>query len=200
MPQIPFKGKDKRDLFMEPEEFRKLLKATEGDVEATDIFLSMCPGGLRTVEVTWVKVSSLDTGKNGLWVKTAKRKDKWVRFVGLDSDVMKRLSRAAKRKPEASALFRYQGNPVSKRQIRYLFHKYKALAGVRHALGPHSLRHLTGIILSESGSSPQEVANYLGHSNLKQVLVYANLRTGRSQQMARGAGKVLFGEASLSVP
>jgi integrase len=194
MPQIPFQGKHKRDLFMEPEEFRRLLKAAEDDTDITRIFLSMCPGGLRTIEVTWAKVKALDKNKKGLWVKTAKRRDKWVRFVGLDSNVMEALQAAVNRRQDGEPLFRYNGKGVTKRQIRYLFHKYKALAGIRHALGPHSLRHLTGIILSESGSSPQEVANYLGHSNLKQVMVYANLRTQRSQQMASEAGKVLFGQ------
>lgn len=185
MSQIPFKGKHRSDLFMEPEEYKSLIEAAGEDEEAKRLLTAMCPGGLRTIEVTWLRVKSLDTSKGGLWVKTAKRKDGWVRFIGLDDAVMEILSKATDGRASNAPLFLCRGRPVEKRQIRYLFHKYKERAEIRNTLGPHSLRHLTGIMLSESGYSPQEIANYLGHSNLAQVLVYSSLRSERNKEMGR---------------
>lgn len=194
---MPFKGKPHADRFMEVEEFQLLSKAAQKDPEAVSIFMVMGLGGLRTIEVEGLRVKALDRKKQGIWVVTAKQtNDPITRFVPLDKGTLWTMAWWAKgRKPEAP-LVSYKGEPVTRRRIRYLFHLYKAKAGIREALGPHSLRHLAGIVRSEQGASPQEVAAFLGHKTLNMVLIYANLREGRNREMAADAARRLTGEGN----
>ena len=190
--QTPFKGKPKQDRFMEPDEFHKLAAAAKDDLDALRMFVVMGLCGLRTVEVTWLQVKSLDRNQQGLWVKTAKRKKLSMDFVAVDEDSFRLLEDGVKGRKEATPLILYKGQPTSRRQIRYLFHKYKANAGIRKELGPHSLRHLQGIVLTEAGAVPQEVANRLRHTNLAQVMIYSNLRVKRNQEMAQDSARALL--------
>lgn len=189
----PFKGKRHADRFMEVEEFQLLAKATRKDPEASAIFLIMGLGGLRTIEVAKLAVKAYDRGKGGIWVDTAKRKDHVPRFVPLDEGTLEQVARWAKGRRPESPLVTYRGLPITRRRVRYLFHLYKAKAGIREALGPHSLRHLAGIVRTEQGAGPQEVAAFLGHKTLNMVLVYANLREGRNRELAADAARKLIG-------
>lgn len=194
MPQIPFRGKPESERFLEPAEFQKLIQSASGDSFALVCFLVMGIGGLRTIEVASLKVRSLDRLKKGLWVKTAKRKDESVRFVPLDDGSFQILERMAGKKKPDDLLIDRDGLPVTRRRIRHAFTQYKERAGIRKTLGPHSLRHLAGIIRSEEGASPQEVAQFLGHKTLDQVLVYCNLRRERNEHITKTiAGRLLEG-------
>jgi site-specific recombinase XerD len=187
MPQIPFTGKPPSDRYMEPSEFQQLIGAAKKDSVAVQVLLAMGLGGLRTIEVTWLDVHSLDPNKKGLWVKTAKRGDNHIRFVPLNNTSYK----VFQTKRQDGPLIIHQGERVTRRRIRYLFHKYKQDAGIRDCLGPHSLRHLAAIVRTEAGASPQEVAGFMGHKTLQQVLVYSSLRTERNTAMTEEAAKVL---------
>lgn len=195
MPTKPFKGKNEPDRYMEPREFQLLMEAAKDDADITRAVLLMGFGGLRTIEVTWLRVRDLDDRQKGVWVTTAKRKDRYRGFVALE-DQYELFKEAAKGRDGNAVLIRFRGQPMTRRQIRYYFHKYKKKAGIRGCLGPHSLRHLAGIVRTEAGAQPQEIAQFLRHKNLGQVLVYSNLRTDRNAEMARQAGRILFGTNS----
>lgn len=187
-----FEGKKHTDRFMEPEEFRKLMDAAEGDTVAELCFIAMGLAGLRTIEVTWLTCGSLDRQQKGLWVKTAKRKDNYTGFVALDDESFERFSKAAGRRAEGAPLIVDGNAGVTRRRIRTLFACYREKAKIRHVLSCHSLRHLAGIIRTEAGAQPQEVAQFLRHKNLAQVLVYAQLRTSRNRDMATAAAGALL--------
>jgi integrase len=193
MPQIPFKGKPMSERFMEPEEFRKLLKTAKGDKLAETIFMLMGIGGLRTIEVERLTVSSVDLMAQRLWVSTAKRKDSHSRSIPLDGALVDLIKPHLKGRKPSDPLLTEKRGPLSKRRVRYIFHSYKTKAKIRKTLGPHSLRHLAGIALSEAGAMPQEVAQYLGHKTLEMCLVYANLRGKRSKEISRAARDLLIG-------
>jgi integrase/recombinase XerD len=185
---MSFKGKRHADRFIEVDEFKLLAKAAKDDSELSTIFRLMGIGGLRTIEVADLTVKSLDRQKRGLWVDTAKQtNDPITRFVPLDDRSFEALSVWAKGKRPEAHLVNHAGTPVTRRRIRYLFHLYKRKAGIREELGPHSLRHLAGIVRTEQGASPQEVAAFLGHKTLNMVLVYANLREGRNRELTTDA-------------
>jgi len=191
--QTPFGGKPRPDRFMEAEEFQKLMKACAEDGDLTRIFILMGFGGLRTIEVTRAVVRDLDRTKRGLWVLTAKqKKDPITRFIPLGEWYEMFEESTRDQKPD-SPLILFHGKPVTRRQVRYYFHRYKKAAGIRKVLGPHSTRHLAGIVRTEAGGQPQEVAAFLGHKTLDMVLVYANLRKERNEQMASDASRILFG-------
>jgi integrase len=178
---------------MEAEEFQKLMKVCEGDEDLTRVFILMGFGGLRTIEVTQAVVKDLDRSKRGLWVLTAKqKKDPITRFIPL-GEWYGMFEEATKNRKLDSSLVLFRGEPITRRQVRYYFHRAKKAAGIRGVLGPHSTRHLAGIVRTEAGGQPQEVAAFLGHKTLDMVLVYANLRRERNEQMASDASRILFG-------
>jgi len=196
--QTPYRGKPESERFMEPAEFRALVQASAGDHFALACFTLMGLGGLRTVELTYLRPENLDRRMGGVWVRTAKRKDKQLRFVPLDQGSFRILEEMAKHKGPDDLLIDRGGSPVTRRRIRHVFAKFRDRAGIRRTLGPHSLRHLAALIRSEEGASPQEVAQFLGHRTLSQVLVYANLRRERNEHLMKAiAGRLLEG-VSLS--
>jgi len=194
MPQIPFRGKPPADRYMEPEEFQKLLQVARKDLDVVRAIVLMGFGGLRTIEALHLKVGNLDPHKRGVWAWTAKRKDHPDRFIPLEQWYVLFSKSARGRKAPEQLLLRGR-HPMQRRQLRYLFVKYRDRAGIRHALGPHSLRHLAGTARSEAGASPQELAAFLGHKTLDMVLVYANLRHERNAQITKGAADILFGKS-----
>jgi len=177
---------------MEPDEFRKLLKAAEKDNLAQILFMLMGIGGLRTIELTYLKVSSIDMSTERIWVPTAKRTDDHSRPIPVNDKLADLLKPYVKGRAPGEPLLIEKRRPVSRRHIRYLFHKYKKLANIRKTLGPHSLRHLAGIALSEAGAMPQEIAQYLGHKTVDMCMVYANLRGKRREELVKAAGKILL--------
>jgi len=179
---------------METDEFQKLAKVVSADLEAAAILMLMGYGGLRTVEVARLRIRDLDVQKRALWVTTAKhKKNPIVRLIPLDDDTFAALEKMVKGRKPDDGLVLYQGHPATRRRIRHLFHKVKRVAGVRDVLGPHSLRHLAGIIRTEAGASPQEVAAFLGHKKLDMVLVYSNLTENRNRSIADDALSALRG-------
>lgn len=204
--QTPFKGKPKSDRYMEPDEFKQLLRATD-DSDSFKILLLLGTTGMRTIETTWIRVGDLDIRNGGFHKKIAKQgakrkkkpengekptkpKKDVVRkhFIKVSPDLLQALNAWAGGRGPNEPLVLYRGQPVTRRQIRYIFHKYKEKAGIRPCLGPHSMRHLHGIVLTEHGFTPQQVAQRLGHKTLNMVLEYADLRGEVNEEMAAVAG------------
>lgn len=186
MPRVPFRGKPKTDRYMEPEEYRQLLAATD-DPEPFALFLMMGTTGMRTIEVTWVLVEDVDPRNCGFTKRIAKQKSERDHFMKISPELLEVLKLWAQGRKPKEQLVLYRGSPITRRQIRYLFHKYKKKAGIRSCLGPHSMRHHHGIVLTEAGYPAQEVAQRLGHKTLDMVLQYAHLRGARNAEMAAAA-------------
>lgn len=188
-----FKGKPKIDRYIRPDEFKALLEAAKDDDDVFFFIRVMGATGIRSIEAEGLVVGKVDYSRRGIWVITAKRKDKHERFVALDKLTFEMFDRL-KGVDVDSPIFNWRGKPILRRSMKYVFKKYAKMAGIREALSIHCLRHFHATACVESDMSPQEVAARLGHSGLDMVMEYFTLREGRNREMADNVGGLIFGD------
>jgi len=79
-----------------------------------------------------------------------------------------------------------QGNPISRKTLHKLMGKYGERAGLpkrkRHF---HVLKHSIATHLLDAGADIMFVKDWLGHKNIQNTLVYAQLTDGRRDEEAR---------------
>lgn len=187
-----FKGKPKRDRYIYPEEFEKLLDVSAHDKEAHAFFRAMGASGMRPVEAENLTCRSVDESKNGLWVMTAKRSDDHERFISLDPDTMSILGTFTSKKGGSEAVFYYTGDPLTVRRMQHLFKVWAKKAEIRPELSVYCLRHFHGTTCIELGMAPHEVSERMGHKGLDMVLNYMTLRDGRNREMADALAARMF--------
>jgi integrase/recombinase XerD len=161
--------------------------------------------GLRLSEALHIKVTDIEGER--LTIRIPKGKGGKAREVPISAELLQRLRGfwAAHRNPvwlfpgtgrgrKGASLTLRQAlhacpKPMSKAGVWQAISVAKAECGLsrRHEkLCTHTLRHSYATHMIEGGASVRQVAAYLGHSTLKQVMVYLHL-TEISEQQARTA-------------
>jgi integrase len=129
--------------------------------------------GLRVDEVTALTLADLDLkshrirlrrlknglgGEKPLWRHTAKLLRTYLRI----------------RRDAGPYLFTGREGPVKKRQIQNLFTRYAKAAGIS-GRSVHSLRHSIAVHLLDAGRGIEYVADHLGHKNIQNTRIYAQI-------------------------
>lgn len=79
-------------------------------------------------------------------------------------------------------LFTGRQGPLKKRQLQHLFTQYAKKAGVK-GRSVHGLRHSIAVHLLESGEGIEYVADHLGHKNIQNTRIYAQITTALRQEV-----------------
>ncbi len=79
-------------------------------------------------------------------------------------------------------LFTGRQGPIKKRQIQTLFTGYAKEAGIK-GRSIHSLRHSIAVHLLEAGQGIEYVADHLGHKNIQNTRIYAQITTSLRQEV-----------------
>lgn len=69
--------------------------------------------------------------------------------------------------------------PLTDRSIRHIVARAGELANFKFTIHPHMLRHSTGFYLANEGHDTRAIQAYLGHSNIKNTVIYTNLSSQR---------------------
>ena len=80
-------------------------------------------------------------------------------------------------------LHRSQG-PLQKRQVQQLFNDYTKAAGIE-GRSVHALRHSMAVHLLEAGRGIEYVADHLGHKNIQNTRIYAQITNPLREQLFR---------------
>ena len=72
--------------------------------------------------------------------------------------------------------------PLKKRQIQTLFTEYAKEVGIK-GRSIHSLRHSIAVHLLEAGQGIEYVADHLGHKNIQDTRIYAQITTSLRQEV-----------------
>ena len=129
--------------------------------------------GLRVDEATALTLEDLDLknhrlrlrrlknglgGEKPLWRHTAKQLRAYLRV----------------RYGAGPYVFTGREGPLKKRQIQGLFKRYAKAAGVS-GRSVHSLRHSIAVHLLDAGRGIEYVADHLGHKNIQNTQIYAQI-------------------------
>ncbi len=139
--------------------------------------------GLRVDEATMLTLDDLDLknyrirlrrlknglgGEKPLWRHTAKLMRAYLRV----------------RKDAGPYLFTGREGPLKKRQVQNLFGHYAQAAGVK-GRSVHSLRHSIAVHLLEAGRGIEYVADHLGHRQIANTRIYAQITHPLREQVFR---------------
>lgn len=108
-----------------------------------------------------IKIRRLKNGLGGekpLWRHTAKLIRAYLRV----------------RNDAGPYLFTGREGPLKKRQVQNLFEKYAEAAGIK-GRSVHGLRHSIAVHLLDAGRGIEYVADHLGHKNIQNTRIYAQI-------------------------
>ena len=74
--------------------------------------------------------------------------------------------------------------PLQKRQVQQLFNDYADTSGIKNR-SVHALRHSMAVHLLEAGRGIEYIADHLGHKNIQNTRIYAQITHPLREQVFR---------------
>lgn len=162
---------------------------TPGDLRAKAILLLFAIYGLRSSEVAQLRLDDFDWHNETFTVRRAKRGG--VQQYPIQYEVGEAIIRYLRKgRPKCSSrnlfvtTYRPHG-PLRLAPMYQLVRKKMVAAAIQSRYGgPHSLRHACATRLLWRGASLQEIADFLGHRNIRSVGIYAKFDTRSLRKVA----------------
>lgn len=138
--------------------------------------------GLRVSEATLLTLRDVDLDRGRIYIRRVKSGIPGEKPLFRDS---RRLLRAylEERQQSGSALFTGRQGNLSDKRIAQLFKVYARKAKLDAAYSVHSLRHTIATHLLEAGQGVEFVKDHLGHVNIQNTMIYAQITDRRRQEM-----------------
>jgi integrase len=168
--------------YLAQDELKRFLKAIISPRDRA-LFGLIYHYGLRVDEATAITVQDVDLknhririrhlknglgGERPLWRDTAKSLRAYLRV----------------RKDAGAYFFTDREGPLKKRMVQTLFNRYAEKAGIT-GRSIHALRHSIAVHLPEAGRGIEYVADHLGHKNIQNTKVYAQITNPYREQVFR---------------
>ena len=83
------------------------------------------------------------------------------------------------------ALFTGRQGGLQRQRIQQLFRRYADAAGLERSFTVHCLRHSIATHLLEAGQDIEYVRDHLGHVNIQNTIIYAQITNGRREKVFR---------------
>lgn len=134
--------------------------------------------GLRVSEAISLRWEQVDLKQGLLHVKRLKNGIPSTHPVrGKKLRVLRQLQRDY---PDTPYVFiSERKTPLIDRSVRHIVAQSGVLADFIFTVHPHMLRHSAGFYLANEGHDIQAIQAYLGHSNIKNTVIYTNLSSKR---------------------
>jgi site-specific recombinase XerD len=174
-------------------EVKRLLSVVKGqtalDLRARAIILLFIVYGLRSSEVSDLRLSDFDWRKETFGVRRAKRggTQQYPIQFEVGEAILRYLQHA---RPHTPSRHLFVGTirpfaPISEGAMWQIIASRMRLARVTsNHIGPHALRHACATRLLRKGVSMPDIAEFLGHRNTRCVQVYARYDTRRLHKVA----------------
>ena len=167
------------------DELRRLLKAIKSKRDKA-LFLIAYRHGLRASEVPLLRKSDIDFERRKIVIRRLKSGLGGEQLMGED-EIKAIRSYLRTRTDSDEVLFRSRNkNPISPRTLDYLIKKYCVEAGIQKEKSHfHVLRHSIAVHLMDGGADVLFVRDILGHKNIQNTLIYAQITSARRDELHR---------------
>ena len=142
------------------------------------LILIMFRHGLRVGEVRTLRWDQTDLQQGLFHVRRLKNGIAATHPLrGVEIRALRKLVRAYPESPYVFVSERHA--PLTDRLIRHIVARAGELAGFGFSIHPHMLRHSTGFYLANKGHDTRAIQAYMGHSNIKNTVIYTELAPNR---------------------
>ena len=178
--EMPYPKKSVRlPVIWSPDEVARLIEAAPTAFYRT-ILMTLYATGLRRAEVAALKLTDVDSARMVLHVQEGKgRRD---RDVVLSPHLLEELRQHYRRLHRKPAVWLFPGGthhtadtPITEKVVWHACRQAAKRAGVDKPLHPHTLRHCFATHLVEAGADLRTVQLLLGHSDLRETMLYIHL-------------------------
>lgn len=172
--------------YMTHDEFTSLTRHIRSPRDRA-LFLVAFWRGLRASEVGLLTVDSVDLERGRIQVRRLKGSDSSeYRLHPAEEKALRAWLRVRGRRP--GPLFPSRGavRPISRSQLHRLIRRYGAAAGLPvEKLHFHVLKHSIAVYLMDRGADVADVRDYLGHRNVQNTMIYAQVTNRRREEFAK---------------
>src|SRR5215217_5644558 len=162
--------------YLTPEEYHRLLAAAEGHPRDFCILTLFLQTGIRISELCELRLDDIDLAAATLTVRIGKG------MAARTIELEKKGTRSVKTwlslresSPYNHLFLNRDGEPLKEWGVRDLLEKYCTQAGITKRVTPHSLRHTFASYKAQSGVSPFQLKEWLGHARLDTTSIYVHL-------------------------
>jgi len=162
--------------YLSPEEYNRLLAAAGAHPRDFCILTLFIQTGIRISELCELRLSDIDLETGFLTVRLGKG------MAARTIELEKKGIRATKRWLQARPSTHYDHlflnrdeEPLKEWGVRDLLHKYCEQAGITKRVTPHSLRHTFASYKAQSGVSPFQLKEWMGHARLDTTSIYVHM-------------------------
>ncbi len=137
--------------------------------------------GLRVSEAVLLKHEDVDFEKGRILIRRTKA------GIGGERPLFKSAQRLLKRYLKArhdtsDGLFTTRQGNISRQRVQQLFKAYARKAGLDARYSVHCLRHSIATHLLEAGEGIEFVRDHLGHRNIQNTMIYAQITDSRREE------------------
>jgi site-specific recombinase XerD len=137
--------------------------------------------GLRISEALLLKLSHIDLENKRILIHRVKG------GIGGERPLFQTAERLIKkylkvRLNTGDALFTGRQGNLSRQRVQQLFKAYAQKAGINPKYSVHSLRHSIATHLLDAGEGIEFVRDHLGHTNIQNTMIYAQITNSRRQE------------------
>ena len=139
--------------------------------------------GVRVSELVNITLESIDLKQCQIRIKEGKgKKDRIVPFPVSFREVLAMHVGTLKQKRAFYLFESLLKRKYTERGIRRILEKYSRLAGLKHIVSPHKLRHFLFTWLKKKGIDDALIQPYSGHETRKSLEIYSKLSIGEAQK------------------
>lgn len=168
--------------FLTEEEVVRLIETTlakdERGLRDRAILETFYSTGIRISELVALSSDTVDFISGTIKVMGKGKKE---RIVPIGDEAVRAIRKYLENRPRNSeAIFlNKNGKRIGVRGVRGIVNKYIHLAGIKHGVSAHTLRHSFATHLLNRGADLRSVQELLGHANLSTTQIYTHITTER---------------------
>ena len=162
--------------YLTPEEYNRLLAAAGANPRDFCILTLFIQTGIRISELCDLRLDDIDLDAGSLTVRVGKGMA--ARTIELEKKGIRATKTWLAIRPATYYDYLFLNRdeePLKEWGVRDLLHKYCEQAGITKRITPHSLRHTFASFKAQSGVSPFQLKEWLGHARLDTTSIYVHM-------------------------